>query len=61
MIDVMTQEREANGKYKDLKDFMGRLTSKEINKRTIENLIKSGALDSLVREKTADACLSGCT
>ena len=25
---------------------MGRLTSKEINKRTIENLIKSGALDS---------------
>lgn len=42
----MTQEREANGKYKDLKDFMGRLTSKEINKRTIENLIKSGALDS---------------
>ena len=46
VIDVMTQEREANGKYKDLKDFMGRLTSKEINKRTIENLIKSGALDS---------------
>ena len=46
VIDVMTQEREANGKYKDLKDFMGRLTSKEFNKRTIENLIKSGALDS---------------
>ena len=34
------REREANGKYKDLKDFMGRLTSKEINKRTIENLIQ---------------------
>ena len=42
----MTQERNENGKYKDLKDFMERLTSKEINKRTIENLIKSGALDS---------------
>ena len=46
VIDVMTQERNENGKYKDLKDFMERLTSKEINKRTIENLIKSGALDS---------------
>ncbi len=47
VIDVMIEEREAHGRYKNLKDFMERLTSKEINKRTIENLIKSGALDSL--------------
>ena len=47
VIDVMIEEREAHGRYKNLKDFMKRLTSKEINKRTIENLIKSGALDSL--------------
>ena len=43
----MIEEREAHGRYKNLKDFMERLTSKEINKRTIENLIKAGALDSL--------------
>ena len=55
VIDVMTQERNENGKYKDLKDFMERLTSKEINKRTIENLIKSGALDSF--GKTRKSCL----
>ena len=47
VIDVMIEEREAHGKYRNLKDFMERLTSKEINKRTIENLIKAGALDSL--------------
>ncbi len=47
VIDVMIEERETHGKYRNLKDFMERLTSKEINKRTIENLIKAGALDSL--------------
>ena len=47
VIDAMIEEREAHGRYKNLKDFMERLTSKEINKRTIENLIKAGALDSL--------------
>lgn len=47
VIDAMIEEREAHGRYNNLKDFMERLTSKEINKRTIENLIKAGALDSL--------------
>ena len=47
VIDSMVAERKASGPYKDLKDFMKRLTTKEVNKRTIENLIKAGALDSL--------------
>ena len=47
VIQNMVEEREAHGPYKNLKDFMSRLTSKEVNKRTIENLIKAGALDSL--------------
>ncbi len=46
-IDEMVAEREAHGPYRDLKDFMARLSSKEINKRTLESLIKAGALDSL--------------
>ncbi len=37
---------------------MERLSSKEINKRTVENLIKSGALDCFGKKKTADARLS---
>lgn len=47
VIEAMVAEREAHGRYRSLKDFMERLTGKEINKRTMENLIKAGALDSL--------------
>ena len=47
VIHSMVEERERKGPYRNLKDFMQRLTSKEVNKRTIENLIKAGALDSL--------------
>ncbi len=47
VIDTMVQERRSGGPYLSLKDFMERLSSREINKRTVENLIKSGALDSL--------------
>lgn len=46
VIDAIIRERKENGKYKDFKDLVERLSSKEINKRTVENLIKSGALDS---------------
>ena len=47
VIDGIVQEREAGGPYKDLADFISRLTGKEVNKRTIENFIKAGAFDSL--------------
>lgn len=47
VIDAIVMEREENGKFLNLKDFAKRLTGKEINKRTIESFIKSGAVDSL--------------
>ncbi len=47
VIDKMVEERQANGPYTSLKDFMSRLSSKEVNKRTIESFIKAGALDGL--------------
>ncbi len=46
VIDAVVAEREAGGEYKDIKDFVTRLTGKEVNKRTVESLIKSGAFDS---------------
>lgn len=46
VIDAIVEERKLHGKYKDLKDFVSRLSNKEVNKRTIESFIKSGALDS---------------
>lgn len=45
-INAIIEERK-NGRYKSLYDFCSRLTGTEINKRAVEALIKSGALDSL--------------
>ncbi len=47
VIDAIIEEREARGPFKTLKDFMERMSGKEVNKRTIESFIKSGAFDSL--------------
>ena len=47
VIKAIIEEREARGEYKNLKDFIERLSGKEVNKRTIESFIKSGAFDSL--------------
>ncbi len=45
IIDAIIQEREANGAFTDLEDFISRLSGKEVNKRTLESFIKSGAFD----------------
>ena len=47
VIAAIVEERGAGGEFKSLKDFIERLSGKDINKRTIENFIKSGAFDSL--------------
>ena len=47
VIDAVVSEREKNGKFEDLENFIKRLSSKEVNKRTIESFIKAGAFDSL--------------
>lgn len=46
VIDAVVNERK-NGKYKDLEDFVKRLSGTEVNKKAIENLIKAGAMDDL--------------
>lgn len=40
-------ERENGGVFKDFRDFCERIDGKDINKRCIESLIKSGAFDSM--------------
>ncbi len=47
VIEALVKEREENGKFKNLKDFVERMTGKGVNKRTIESFIKAGALDTL--------------
>ena len=46
VINALVEEREKNGTYRSLKDFIERLTG-IVNKRAIENFIKAGALDCL--------------
>ena len=47
ILDGIIKERDTNGRYKDLKDFIKRTSSLGVNKRAIESFIKAGALDSL--------------
>ena len=47
VIESIVRERNERGKFKTLKDFIERLSGKEVNKRTIESFIKSGAFDGL--------------
>lgn len=46
VIEAIVAERNSGGKYVDIKDFVSRLSGKEVNKRTVESFIKSGAFDS---------------
>lgn len=47
VVDVILQERKRNGKFESLEDFVDRMSNREVNRRTLENFIKSGALDTL--------------
>jgi len=45
IADAIIKERKANGSFKDISDFLERVTDKDLNKKSLESLIKSGALD----------------
>ncbi len=45
LIQAVVREREQNGKYRDLQDFIDRTSGLSLNRRVVENLIKSGAFD----------------
>ncbi|MBQ2466601.1 MAG: DNA polymerase III subunit alpha [Lachnospiraceae bacterium] len=47
VIDHIVEERKAHGPYKNLEEFINRVNGREVNKRSLENLIKAGAMDCL--------------
>ncbi len=47
VVDRIVEDREQFGHFKDLKDFLLRMTTKETNKKTVEALILGGAFDSI--------------
>ncbi len=46
-ISSMVEERIKNGKFKNIIDFMNRVSKEVINKRQLEKLIQAGAFDSI--------------
>ena len=46
IISAIIEEREKNGKFNDIDEFISRTTDHGVNKRAIENFIKCGAFDS---------------
>jgi len=47
VIESIVTERETNGSYQNLFDFCKRLDMRKVNKRVLEVMIKSGAMDEL--------------
>lgn len=47
VVDRIVEERQKNGRFKDLHDFLTRMPSKDTNKKTVEALILSGAFDGM--------------
>ena len=59
VVDVIIAERENGGLFKSLEDFVSRMSNKEVNKRTLESFIKSGALDTLPGTRKQKLIVSG--
>ncbi|MCY4228325.1 MAG: DNA polymerase III subunit alpha [Gammaproteobacteria bacterium] len=47
LVEELADERDANGDYQDFYDVCERSDVKKLNKRTLESLAKSGALDGM--------------
>jgi DNA polymerase-3 subunit alpha len=49
--DVIVAERKAKGQYTSIANFLERVKHRNLNKKSLESLIKAGALDSLNEER----------
>ncbi len=48
IVKEIIHERKAHGRYKTVEDFLLRIKDKDLNKKSLESLIKAGALDSFI-------------
>ena len=46
-VEALVSERETGGAYRDLYDFINRVSGAALNKKGVESLIRAGAMDSL--------------
>ena len=50
-ISQVARERQKNGKFKSISDFINRVNPKNINKLQLEGLVKAGAFDSIFENR----------
>ena len=50
-ISQVVKERQKNGKFKSISDFINRVNPKDINKLQLEGLVKAGAFDSIFKNR----------
>ncbi len=53
VVGAIVEERQRGGPYESLGAFVSRVQHKDLNKKTLENLAKAGALESLRVERNA--------
>ncbi len=46
VVKAIIEERKTNGTFKGIEDFITRVHSKDLNKKSLESLIKAGAMDA---------------
>ena len=46
IAEAIITERQANGPFKNIEDFVSRVQHKDLNKKSLESLIRCGALDN---------------
>lgn len=51
IINMIVEEREKNGEYNTVPEFIARLDPRKLNKKVMESLIKSGAFDAIATNR----------
>jgi len=47
IVETIVEERKASGHYASIEDFISRVNSKDLNKKSLESLIRAGAFDKM--------------
>ncbi|MEK7519256.1 MAG: DNA polymerase III subunit alpha [Patescibacteria group bacterium] len=47
IVEIIVKERKTNGIYSSVSDFVRRINSRDLNKKSMESLIKTGSFDAL--------------
>lgn len=52
VVSSIINQRESDGRFKDLEDFITRIEVKDLNKKSMESMVRCGALDSFGERNT---------